>query len=220
MPVKRVLVCILAMALSLAQVASALPSALGVVVESRRAQLGSGAATPGTTLFDGDRLTTDSEGSLRLRTGNTILYLPRSSGISLRQTPTGPQSTLFAGTVVVSMATESSFAVSADGALLRPSTKAATLAQVTLVGPKELQVFARRGSLQFSYNGESEQIPEGTAYRVILDPSDDPSSGPPPQTRQNRTGRYHIGFCLLIIAGTAWATGWAIHEAFESPDRP
>ena len=43
----------------------------------------------------------------------------------------------------------------ADGAFLRPLADGPTVAQVTIVGPKELQIRARRGAWQFAYAGET-----------------------------------------------------------------
>lgn len=43
-------------------------------------------------------------------------------------------------------------------------------------GPKTLYIYARQGALLFSYEDETEVIPEGKAYRVTLGPPDDDSS--------------------------------------------
>src|SRR5260370_11915055 len=70
-------------------------------------------------------------------------------------------------------------AVPANNAWIRPASSAPTVAHIRIVNPKELRISAQRGSLQFSYEGESALIPEGVAYRVLLDPDDHPPSASP-----------------------------------------
>ena len=92
------------------------------------------------------------------------------------------------------------------------------MAQVTIIGPKELQISARRGVLQFAYAGETEKIAEGASYRIVLDP---PEAAPPfPQRPPVKAGRENKKFKIIVIVAVAWATEWALHEVFESPDRP
>jgi hypothetical protein len=63
--------------------------------------------------------------------------------------------------------------VLADEAFIRPIADGPTVAQVTVLGPKELQITARRGALELSYRNETEKIAEGTSCRVLLDAQDD-----------------------------------------------
>jgi hypothetical protein len=217
----RALVCmLLAFWLAAAPVVQAQPAVLGVVVQATRAQLGTGAASPGTSVFDGDRLTTESEGALRIRAGSALLYLAAQSGVTLRQTPGGPQAILNTGTLIVSTSLAGAIHIAAEGAILRAAANAPTVAQVRLLGPKEIHVIARRGALEFTFNGESEIIPEGASYRVVLDPPENMPTGQEPPVRTRKSGRYHIGFFFIIFGGVGWLTEWAIHEALESPDRP
>jgi hypothetical protein len=51
------------------------PVAIGVVVQADHASLDFQAATEGTTIYDGDRLSTGTGGSLRLLVGEAIIYL-------------------------------------------------------------------------------------------------------------------------------------------------
>jgi hypothetical protein len=106
----------------------------------------------------------------------------------------------------------------ADEAFIRPVADGPTVAQVTIVGPKELQVNARRGDLQFSYGGETEKLAGGASYRILLD---QPESYPPPQRQTPQVaGRENRKFKIVVIVLIAWATEWGLHEVFESPDRP
>jgi hypothetical protein len=40
------------------------------------------------------------------------------------------------------------------------------------VNRRELRIYAQRGALELSYHDETKGIPEGAAYRVLLDPSE------------------------------------------------
>jgi hypothetical protein len=194
---------------------------LGVVVQAERAQLGSNVpASPGTTIFDGDHLTTSMDGVLRVRSGQALMYLGSESGVTLRRTPEGAQALLNHGLLIVSTSRAAAISITADGAMLRPTADVPTIAQVRILGPKELYVVAQRGALEFTYNGESDVIPEGASYRVVLDPPGNmPAAQPGPQ-RTRRSGKYNRAFLFLIFGVTGIVTLWYIHEAWESPDKP
>jgi hypothetical protein len=110
-------------------------------------------------------------------------------------------------------------------AVIRPKTSKPTIGQVTVLSPKELIVKSTRGSLTIAVEDDVREIPEGGAYRVILDPDPaaDPQGprgagskgpgGPPIKAAKSRFMWYAIGTVALI-------TVWAVHEVYESPDRP
>jgi hypothetical protein len=78
-----------------------------------------------------------------------------------------------------------------------------TVGQVAVIGPKTLYIYARQGALLFSYEHETEVIPEGKAYRATLDPPDDDSTSsankPTNPDAGHGTNRRHRG----ILAGAA-----------------
>lgn len=192
---------------------------LGVVTQASAAYFNASRLSAGATVFDGDRLSTASEGLLQIRGVDSLLYLPGLSGVTLHSLANGTQAQLRNGGLVFSSTRASAMEILANGAFIRPATDAPTVAQVTLVGPKELRITARRGALEFSYDSETENIAEGASYRILLDPQ--PTASGRPQNQQiKEPGRKRKGFWILIIGGIAWATEWAVHEALESPDRP
>jgi hypothetical protein len=192
---------------------------LGVVTQASSAHFNAAKVSAGTTIYDGDGLSTESEGALQFRSPAAFLYLPGSSGVALHGVSNGNQAQLQLGTVVFSTFKAAAMEILADGATIRPAGDGPTVAQVTLVGPKELQISARRGALQFSYAGESEKLSEGVSYRVLLD---EPASPPPPEPQQSpaKAGREGKKFKIIVIVLIGWATEWGLHEVFESPDRP
>src|SRR4029077_8524444 len=93
--------------------------------------------------------------------------------------------------------------------LIQPAANAASVAHIRVVNPKELRIYAQRGALEFSYHGESELIPEGAAYRVLLDPSDKELAAFSDSGEAGKNaGKPHTKFLLLAIA---IAAGGASH---------
>jgi hypothetical protein len=134
---------------------------LGAVTRASGAHFNVSKVSAGATIYEGDRLSTGADGALQVRGSAALLYLPGASGVTLHGLPMGAQSRLQAGTVVFSTAKAAVMEILANGAFIRPVAVGPTLAQVTMVGPKELQISARRGALQFGYAGETEEIAEG-----------------------------------------------------------
>jgi hypothetical protein len=97
------------MAFSLAGIPrSAKPDALGIIVQADHASLGSQAASEGTTIYDGDRLSTDAAGSMRFMVGEAIVYLPDQSCVTLHKGASGTakefEAELVSGKVALSVA--------------------------------------------------------------------------------------------------------------------
>ena len=216
---------ILAMTLAFFLVGIRLPArpagipSLGVVTQASAAHFNASRVFAGTTVYDGDRLSTETEGLLQFRGAGALLYLPGLSDVTLHGLPNGMQAQLRAGGLVFSSARTSAMEILANGAFIRPAADGPTVAQVTLVGPKELQITARRGALEFSYHSETENIAESASYRILLDPQET-AAGHSKNADNPLPRRKSKGFWILIIGGISWATEWAVHEALESPDRP
>jgi hypothetical protein len=94
-----------------------------------------------------------------------------------------------------------------------------TIGQITVIDPKTLYIYARQGSLSFLYEDETEVIPEGKSYKVVLDPPDDTTGQPGNPTPS--PNRRHRGF-LFILLGVGAAIGSIIKkfDDIESPDHP
>jgi len=192
---------------------------LGIVTQASGAHFYAAKVSAGATIYDGDSLSTDAEGALQFRGPAALVYLPGASGLTLRGLPNGTQAQLKTGTLVFSTARASAMEIIAEEAFIRAAADGPTVAQVTIIGPKELQISARRGSLQFSYRDGTAKVPEGASYRIVLDP---PEATPPPfpQRSPTKAGRESLKFKIIVIGAIGWATEWGLHEVFESPDRP
>jgi hypothetical protein len=203
------------------------PAALGVVVEAYRAHLGGGAVSPGATVYDGDHLSTEEGGALRLRCNAALLDLAEKSAALVRHAEDVAQgleaeAELVQGTLVFSTARAGELEIEAREAHIRPVGNGRTVAQVSVIGPKELHIYARRGAVLFSYRGESKTIAEGESYQVILDPAEDGSDKTQPAQKRRRPPK-----AFLLVAGSAGTAAAVVilhekyeHKEIESPDRP
>jgi hypothetical protein len=132
--------------------------------------------------------------------------------------------TLTGGTATFSTANSKAFALHVASAVIRPNSDQPTIGQVTVLNPKELIVRSTRGSLSIAVEDDVREIPEGAAYRVVLDPNAADPQGPRGAGSKGY-GRPPIKaaksrFIWFAVGITAVVTVWALHEAFESPDRP
>src|SRR5258708_24222748 len=143
----------------------------GTVVYAERAHIGTAAATVGATVFAGDKLDTEQErGGLQIRAGAARLVLTTSSHLVWGAEGGSPSATLMGGTAAFSTAGAKAFVLHAGTAAFRPRGDEPTVANVTLLNPKELVVRCSRGAVLIAVDDDVRVIPEGTAYHVVLDP--------------------------------------------------
>jgi hypothetical protein len=200
------------------------PAVLGVVAEADRAHLNNAAVSEGATVYDGDHFSTEAGGMLLLHGGATTLDLAEESAVIVRSRINGGQgmeAELRRGTLLFRAARAAALEIAVLESLICPAEDARTIGQVTLIGAKELRIYALRGSLQFSYGGEARTIAEGEAYRVILDPPEND----PKKKEAAKAGRQRKGFLFVAIGGGAAGAAAIIHENHrhkhvESPDHP
>ena len=210
---------------SLVTPAWAAPSpSLGIVVYADRAQVGAALASVGATVFSGDRLSTAQSGSVQVRASAARLLLSGASSATLSQDDVTPAATLTGGSATFSTANSKAFALHVASAVIRPNSDKPTVGQVTVLNPKELIVKSTRGSLSIAVEDDVREIPEGMAYRVVLDPNAADPQGPrgagskgygspPIKAAKSRFIWFAVGVTIVI-------TGIALPEVFESPDRP
>jgi hypothetical protein len=197
-------------------------TALGTVIAADRAHVGQASAEVGTTVFGGDRLSTEMQGSVQVRAGAARLLLLSASSAVVNDNEGAPSAQLLAGTATFSTGNAHAFTLYASTAAIRAATDAPTIGQVTYLSVKELLVTAKRGGLVASVDGETQLIPEGTSYRVLLDPQGPTGvgtsggggrSGPPLKAGRSR-------FLIVTTVVTGVVTGLFISEALESASRP
>jgi len=233
-PLRPVIAAILVIAMGFTPGWGATGPEFGTVVAAEGANVGGGHLSAGTTVFGGDRLFTTGTGSVQVRAGAARLLLSGDSAAVLAKDAISPAASLTRGTAIFSTATSKAFVMHVGSMVIRPETDQPTVAQVTVVGPKQLLVRSTRGSVSVAVDDDVRVIPEGMAYRIILDPTEaelaaaDAASAADqdPQGvgsgrragRPRRAGRNR--FVWFAIGITAIITGLALSEALESPDRP
>ncbi|HXT24574.1 MAG TPA: hypothetical protein VN749_07055 [Candidatus Eisenbacteria bacterium] len=204
-------------------------SAIGTVTSASGARIGAAPASVGSTIFVGDHLSTEKLGSIQVRAGAARLLLSGASAVDVAQLQgTTPAATLLSGTVVFSTANAKAFVLHASKADIRAKTDEPTVGQITFVNDKELRVRCNRGALAISVEDETQFVPEGMSYRVILDPDSyyaAEASAQGPQGAGSRGGRPPLRagrsrFLLIAIIIIGVATGVALYEALQSPDHP
>jgi hypothetical protein len=227
---RPVVTAVLVLAMGLTPGWGASGPAFGTVIAADGANVGGGSLSAGTTVFAGDRLFTTGTGSVQLRAGAARLLLSGDSAVVLAKA-VSPEASLTRGTAVFSTATAKAFAMHVGSMVIRPETDQPTVAQVTVVGPKQLVVRSTRGAVSVAVDDDVRVIPEGMAYRIVLDPTEaelaaaDATDQDPQGVgsgrrggRPRRAGRNR--FIWFAIGVTALITGLALSEAMESPDRP
>jgi hypothetical protein len=199
-------------------------SPLGTIVYADRAHIGASGASLGSTLFGGDRLSTEAQGGVQVRTAAARLKLSATSSAILLEEASSAAAILTAGMATFSTANRDAFALHAFEATIKPGSNQPTVAEVMILGKNEIYVRSTRGTLVCSVAGEERTIREGEAYRVLLDAD---SAGPAPQGPAGAGGNNHPPIkggrnrAIYLIAGAIAAlTIYAVHEALESPDRP
>jgi hypothetical protein len=200
---------------------------VGAVVAARGANLGNGVVSDGATLYSGDRISTDLNGALTLRSGTSMVFLAGATQVlihSAEHNRWAINAEITAGTIVFSALPEAVLKISVAGAAIRPATALATLGQVTILDRRSFEIHARHGPLKISYLEDTEVIPEGRSYRVELDRPDDGSSTSPPLRHPKRSSRRKLIVLFLLGGGVAAATGYVATNSgtrpVESPDCP
>ena len=198
----------------------------GTVVTAERAHVDDGVASVGTTVFSGDRLSTEDQGSVQIRADAARLLLLSARSATVNDSEGTPSAKLLSGTATFSTGNAHAFTVYASKAAIRAQSDAPTIGQVRLLNAKEL--LSKRGPLSVTVDGEAQVIGDGKAYHVYLDPDMAAAQGPAeagggqgPGGKGGsplKAGRSR--FLIVAVGVTAIATYFAVSEAAESASRP
>jgi hypothetical protein len=193
------------------------PSApLGVVVAAENANVGAGVTTSGATIYNGDRLQTPPNSTLRIRLGSGQMVLRPNTIADVHAFPNGFSANLDYGTVIVSSAAGQTFQVIADGATIRPANEQAASGQISMISATQLILTSTRGTLQVTMGDEVKTLEAGSSYRLEVE-TEDPGPGPNPQGPHPTA---HSRFLWIAIPAIAAATGIVIWRALVSPSVP
>ena len=191
------------------------PSApLGVVISAENASVGAGVTTSGATIYDGDRLETPANSTLRVRFGSGQMVLRQNSTADVHAFPNGFSANLAYGTVVVSSAAGQTFQLIADGATIRPANAQPASGQVSMISPTELVLTGTRGTLEVTMGDEVKTVEAGSSYRMEVESED------PGQNRQSPHPTARNRFLWIVIPVVAAVTGVVVWRALISPSNP
>jgi hypothetical protein len=213
---------------------------LGIVVRSSGASIGNTAASDGDTVYSGDYLSTDDNGSLLVRIGVLSLELQSSSALHLYRAPYGAVVELNRGSVVYTTpGQKENLVIVASDVRITPDVSLPDLGRVTIENPCEISVYSQRGQANAKSGKESHLIEEGKAYHVRADNKISYREYLSPDADDYHKHHEHepcgaadwvrsklpigaAGSHFMLAAGTVAAigTGIAIWKTVESPDRP
>lgn len=191
------------------------PSApLGIVLAAENAHAGVDATYSGATIYDGDRLVTQDDGTMRVRFGTGQMLLRQNTSAQVHSFTNGFSADLDAGTVSVSSAEGQTFQLLTDGATIRPATSQPTSAQIAKISPTEVVLTPTRGALLITMGDEVKTVEAGSSYKMEVESED------PAQKRQVPVAAARNHFIIIVIGAVAVATGLIIWRAFVSPTAP
>jgi hypothetical protein len=195
---------------------------LGVVIQADHARLDTAEASKGATVYPGDSFETDRDGALRLSIGSSQIYLPASSAATLSSNSNLAHVTLTRGSLTLASSVSGQLEVETPAGILRSADGQAATGQATIASPSEVLVSAFKGNLLLDNDGELHTIPEGKAYRIVID--QDPGATPVqdnyPQDYHRAKKRRRLAFFLILTGGLALISYGAWSELTESPSKP
>jgi stage V sporulation protein SpoVS len=210
--------CVLAAILSALLAGVALPASdlpAGVVLQSQSAKLNTADAAVGTTLYDGDRLETQSKGALSVRSSvnQILLTLAEDSLLWVNHENSVLTPKLDRGMVTFRAEMGEGIEVHADDVRVRPHAGVLTVGEVK-IDECYIYVTARTQSLDVSAGKETKLLEEGKTYRVArIGACGAAINQPVAAVGQSR-------FFVLPAAVAAGLGIWGISKGLESPDRP
>jgi hypothetical protein len=220
--------------------AQAPTQALGLVANSFNGYIGNAGATEGSSVYSGDYLNTQNDGSLLVRIGALSLELHPSSAAHIYSTPYGAIVELNHGTVLYTTpGTQRNIVIVASDIRVTPSVSQPDFGRVSIDDPCNITVYSQRGQADVQAGSESHTVEEGKAYRVravnqlsyrkYLSPDEDDyhryHEHTPCAPMLEINGHMPIPggqsrFMLLAAGVIGGLTFWGVQEAFESPARP
>jgi hypothetical protein len=194
---------------------------LGTITQAQATWIDRSAAAVGTTVYPGDTLKTDDNGSIRMRAGLAQLYMMSASEARLEDASKGIRASLLKGTAGFSSGPSDIVEFNALGVVIRSLDGQPAHGRVSIVGANQLVVTSFHGPFEVAYDGDTHAIADGSSYRLTLADPDKPSE------QGNGTeavrSRKKVLMIVLITAGiiAAGFISWAVYdELTESPSKP
>jgi hypothetical protein len=198
--------------------------AIGQTIYSQAASVREAPLTTGSTLLSGETVTVNQKGIARiaLAGGGQVELLDQSSA---RFTRSASAVQVFLQSGAASFRSEPKSLVEAmiADATIRSAPLFPAVALVGMETPDSAIVVATKGMLEIAtaHDGQTVQVPEGSAARISLVPADPQGGGATPAGRGSRFGgisNKKLAIIALIVGGAVTAT--ALILANREPTQP
>ena len=214
---------------------------LGMVLDSQGGHIGSAPTSAGASVYVGDILNTEMDGSLTVRIGHTTYQLLGDTSAAFYPGQASPIAELRRGTIVISnnSATEG-FEIFASDVRIVSGAARPIQGQVSLKSPCELVVTSKEGLMEVVAGSEKRSVDHDHSYRVIpehsVDKIRDAVSPEDSNYHQNHTHAAcaaalqhatkgaitaaNSHFTEVLVGVAIVGTVVVVHRALESPDAP
>ncbi len=199
---------------------------VGHVIQATSAIVDTVNLTVGTTLYNGDTVTTAQDGSMRASVRSSQIAMPASSSATLEECTDELHVLVNQGTVNFTASASDKMELIIAQGIVRPADGQSASGQISIVSPREAIVSATHGSLIIDDDGNHQTIPDGKTYRITMggDPRDyAPASGCEGAEHDSKMIHPHSRNLLfdLIVTGGAAGVGYALWQInTESPSKP
>jgi hypothetical protein len=214
--------------------------ALGLVAKTSGGQIGSAAASEGSSIYSGDELSTSDDGALLVRVGVLSLELQKSTTVHIYRAPYGAVVELDRGSVLYTTpGGAQNVVIVASDVRVTPVLSSADFGRVTIDDPCNVTVQSQRGEANVQVGSEKRTVDEGKAYRVRAESSLTYRKYLSPDANNYHDYHEHIPcaaaaipqgnapiaagqsrFLLVTATLVGAGTGVGIYKALESPDHP
>ncbi|MGD0304748.1 MAG: hypothetical protein ABSC71_07960 [Candidatus Acidiferrales bacterium] len=199
---------------------------VGHVVQTVDAEVDQSKLTVGTTLYNGDTITTAADGSMLASLRSSQLAMDPSSQAALELCTDELHVLVYYGTVNFTAAAADHVEFIISQGIVKPLDGQTASGRISVVSEREAVVSATHGSLVVDDDGKRTTISEGQSYRITLggDPRDyAPSTGcagAEQNTKMIHPTQRNLIFDLIVAGGAAGA-GYALWQLNTvSPSKP
>lgn len=172
-------------------------------------------ASEGTTIYDGDALTTADDSTLLARLGGPQMFLSANSAAIVHSIANGFSANLSSGAVTANAGKGQTFQLLADGFTVQPIGNVPAIARMTLLNSTQIELASLKGALKVSMGDQTDTIEAGTAYRLEVETEAEPNPSQNGTTPAGRNRFKKVAIILLVVGTTI-----AIWRALVSPSDP
>lgn len=190
---------------------------IGSILQATRDMGQVDTASEGTTIFDGDTLATPDKSTLLARLGGPQMFLGANSAVVVHAIANGFSGSLSSGTVTVNAGRGQTFRMLADGMTIEPLDAVPTIARMTLLNAKQIELSSEKGSLRISMGDDTDTIEPGTSYRLEVETDATPEAAQGSSGAQPAGKSHFKKIAIIVLAGV---TAIVIWRALVSPDKP